>query len=132
MWNKFLEKIAGANTVRETGVIINALFSEYEKSIITKRLAALALIRSGVGVRDISRALWMSTGTIGVLKKNFFGDQKAYKSQRSLKATKKESPKNILFSKKSWMDDLFGNIDLLELLKNPPRPRGLGVTGDRW
>lgn len=112
LWNKFLEKIAGTKTVSEAGKIINSLFSEYEKEIITKRLAALALIRSGVGVRDIGRVLWMSTGTIGVLKKNFFSGQKNYKSQRSLKTSKTDRSSDVLPDKKSWIDEVFSDVDL--------------------
>ncbi len=132
LWNNLLEKLTGAKTKSQTGKIINALLSEYEKSIITKRLAALALIRAGVGTREIMRTLWASPATISALKKNFFGNPSVYKSQRSFKTNKKTESSRILI-KKSWLDDFFGDLDfdVWELLKNPPRPTGMGIKNHR-
>lgn len=107
---------------------MNSLFSEYEKKVVTKRLAALALIKSGRGVREIGRVLWMSTSTINALKKSLFSGQKIYQSQRSFKTVKKITPSRILI-KKSWLEELMKDVDLWELLKNPPRPTGMGLKG---
>ena len=119
LWDRFLEKSPES---------ADSLFSKYEKGVVAKRLAALALIRKGVGSREIGRTLWMSQATISALKKSFFSNSGDYKSQRSLKASKWKNsipkpPDN------SWLDGLFKDIDILELLKNPPRPASLGVTG---
>ena len=81
LWNNLLEKLTGTKTKKETGGIINSLFSDYERKIIVKRLAALALIRSGMGTREIMRTLWTSPATISALRKNFFGNPNIYKSQ---------------------------------------------------
>ncbi len=126
LWNILSEKLTETRTKDQTGKIINALFSEYEKSIITKRLAALALIRAGKGTREIMRVLWVSPATISALRKNFFGNPSVYKSQRSFKVTKKSESTGILI-KKSWLEDIFKDIDIWELLKNPPRPKGMGL-----
>ena len=132
LWNNLLEKLTVTKTKQQTGKIINALFSNYEKSVITKRLAALALIRAGVGTREIMRTLWVSPATISALKKNFFGNPSVYTSQRSFQANKKPEPSKILI-KKSWLDDIFKDVDfdIWELLTNPPRPTGMGIKNHR-
>lgn len=129
LWDKFLDRVAKTKTKQEAGDFLNALFSEYEKETIIRRLAALALIRSGKGVREIGRVLWMSTGTIGAIKKNFFLRSKAYKSQRSLKALQQPEPLAEILTNRSWLEALLGDIevDLWELIKNPPRPPGIGL-----
>ncbi len=126
MWDNLLEKLTRAKTKNQTGRIINALFSDYEKKIVVKRLAALALIHAGNGTREIMRALWISPATISALRKNFFGNPNVYKSQRSFK-TNKTLRSTAIVMKKSWLEDLFGDINIWELLKNPPRPPGIGL-----
>ncbi len=131
LWNRFLEKLARTKTKQETGRIIDVLFSEYEKSIITKRLAAVALMRSGKGPREISRILWMSPATISALKKNFFNSPGIYRSQRFFKKLKKEKALPITVSKKPLFEELLGDIDIWEIFKNPPRPSGMGLKNGR-
>lgn len=126
LWNQFLETIAGAKNKKAISETLDVLFSEYEKSIITKRLAALALIRTGVGSREIGRILWMSHPTISALRKTFFGNSRVYKSQRSFKTPKDIKPAKPMI-KKPWLSELFTDIDIMELLKNPPRPTGTGL-----
>ncbi len=128
LWSRFLEKLTKTRTIKDASEIMNSLFSEYEKKVVTKRLAALALIKSGRGVREIGRVLWMSTSTINALKKSLFSGQKIYQSQRSFKTVKKITPSRILI-KKSWLEELMKDVDLWELLKNPPRPTGMGLKG---
>ena len=129
LWQRFLAKLMTTKTLKEASRVVGSLFSAYEKDLITKRIAALALIRSGMGVREIGRVLWMGTATISTLKKNFFGNLGIYKSQRSFKSSPKSNPTKLLF-RKSWLEDLlsgFEGIDILDLLKNPPRPAGIGI-----
>ena len=133
LWQRFLEKLTATKTLKETSRVARSLFSEYEKELITKRIAALALIRSGMGVREIGRVLWMGTATINALKKSFFGNLGAYKSQRSCKSCPKSKPAQ-LFAQKSWLDDLLdglSGVDVMDLLKNPPRPMGMGIKNSR-
>ncbi len=119
LWDRFLEKSPES---------ADLLFSKYEKGVVAKRLAALALIRTGVGSREIGRTLWMSQATISALRKSFFSNSGDYKSQRSLKASKRKNS-SLKSPDVSWLDRLFKDIDIWELLKNPPRPASLGVTG---
>ena len=130
LWQRFLEKMTATKTLKETSRIAESLFSEYEKDLITKRIAVLALLRGGAGVREISRITWVAPQTIGALKKSYFGNSGIYRSQRFFKSTVKYASSSGPFYKKDWLDGLFEgfkNIDILELLKNPPRPRGMGL-----
>ena len=130
LWNRFLEKLSGIATKKETSKFINSLFSEHEKSTITKRLAVLALIRSGKGPREISRILWMSPATLSALKKNLFNSPNVYRSQRSYKNIKNKITKDSLIkTKSSFLSELFSEIDIWELIKNPPRPLSTGIKG---
>lgn len=132
LWERLLESIAKAGTSKGVGQILNELLGEYEKSLITKRLAATALIRSGRGSKEISELLWLSYSTISALKKNLL-TKDTYKSQRKHKTGKQGSPKNKILEnpRNSYLEDILGNIDLWELIKNPPRPSSLGVIGRR-
>lgn len=118
LWSKFLDQFS--NTKSKTA--INVIFSPYEKRLITKRLAALALIKSGCGSREICRLLWISRSTITALKKVVLGKSGSYISQRFLKRKNLGEGGSDKLMKHSWLDDLFKGIDLWELIKNPPRP----------
>lgn len=126
LWDNLLQKLTETNSKKQTGRILNSLFSNYEKKIVVKRLAALALIRSGIGTREIIRVLWMSPATVSALKKSLFTNPEVYKSQRSFAPRIKSKTAKILI-KESWLEDLFGDIDIWELLKNSPRPTGTGL-----
>ncbi|MEK7192119.1 MAG: hypothetical protein AAB646_01215 [Patescibacteria group bacterium] len=115
LWDRFLEKFSGIKSKKQQRKAIDLLFSDYEKQLITKRLAALILLREGRGSKEIS-----------AIKKAFLGPG-PYKSQRSFKSMKKESDFTIAPKNLSWLDSLFNDIDLWEIIKNPPRPRGTGI-----
>lgn len=124
LWKRFLEQFSD----KKSRKAVNSIFSIYEKSLITKRLAALALIRDGVGTKDISRLLWLSRTTISALKKNYFSNALAdYSSPRSFKKLPKSAKISVQTSDNDWLKDLFGGINLWELIKNPPRPTGMGI-----
>ena len=126
LWGALIDKIIGVKSRDQAKQILNSLFSNYEKEIATKRIAALILIQDGRGYKEISEILWLSHATISALKKNFFGKSNNYKSQRSLKMTKQTNLPKIKIEK-SWLNDLFKDIDIWKLLKNPPRPTGMGL-----
>lgn len=125
LWDKFLEKIAEAKTKKEIGLILDGFFSDYEKQNVTKRLAAIALIRKGKSYKEIGEILWLSPATISALKKNMIAGSGAYKSQRKFPRTKRVYS-SVPIHKKLWLD-LFEDIDLWKLIKNPPRPAGIGL-----
>lgn len=125
LWNKFLEQFPGA----QSKDAVNSIFSVYEKRLITRRLAAIALLKEGRGSSEIGRILWLSRATISALKKSFFNRSGNYigrtKSKKIDRRVKEVSTPPL--SKRSWLDDLFGEVDIWEIIKNPPRPRGMGL-----
>jgi Trp operon repressor len=133
LWKRFIEKLTTTKTIKETNKIVGSLFSAYEKELLTKRIAVLALLKSGKGVREISRILWIAPQTIGALKKSYFNSPKIYRSQRFFKSLIKPplSKSPAVTGKKDWLDEFFGGIDIFELFKNPPRPVGMGIKNHR-
>jgi len=130
LWDALAEKIASAKSKRQARQILDRLFSDYEKDLAAKRIAALSLIHQGLGYKEISEILWLSHPTISAIKKNFFGNKGVYKSQRSFRSVNKsESSIHIKFTKTSPLIDLLNKIDIWELIKNPPRPTGTGIKG---
>jgi uncharacterized protein YerC len=125
LWDRFLEKFSEIKT-EDRRKAINTLFSNYEKQLITKRLAALILLREGKGSKEISDLLWLSWSTISTLKKTFLTPG-VYKSQRSFKRTKKPTNSSLSQNQSSWLETIFKDVDLWEIIKNPPRPRGMGL-----
>lgn len=125
VWENFLEQFSDFKFRNA----VNSLFSVYEKQIIINRLAAALLIRQGASTREIERSLWLSRTTIGALRKSLFNKSVDYGSPRSSKRPAKNKG-NILDRSlvSQWSVGFLDGIDLLELLKNPPRPTGLGVT----
>lgn len=129
LWDRFLNKIIQAKSKEQARKVLDKFFSAYEKELVAKRLAALALIREGKNYREIGRVLWLSPATISALKKNVLSGSSAYKSQRSHKTigSVHSGSRVKALVKKSWLEELFGDIDLWELIKNPPRPSGTGI-----
>jgi hypothetical protein len=127
LWEKFLYQLSKEGLGKESRVS-SAFFSKHEKRIITQRLAILILLREGRGPREISRLLFVSKNTVTTARKNFFGNHETYKSQRELPTNKKPKtagrPKSI---QKNWLDKFLSDIDLWEIIKNPPRPPGIGL-----
>jgi len=130
LWGRFLEKFSGIKSKNQQRTAIDMLFSNYEKQLIIKRLAALILLREGRGSKEISDLLWLSWSTISALKKTFLASG-VYKSQRSFKTTKKQNNLSNKLKEHSWLDNLFGDVDLWEIIKNPPRPRGTGIKNSQ-
>ena len=131
LWDQFLEGISKAKSKKKIKEMLDNTLSKHEKRLITQRIAALALFQEGKSYKEIGEILWLSSATISALKKNVFGNGGDYKSQRSLGYHASWSRNTIPFEKKSWLDELFGNIDLWELIKNPPRPSGTGIKSHR-
>lgn len=125
LWDRFLDRVSDLKSKKQSRKVFDALFSDYERKIIVRRLAAMALIREGKGTREISRILWLSTSTVSNLKKNLLGNNEIYKSRRSSRIIRTKHNTNQPMQH-SWLDDLF-SVDLWELIKNPPRPSGTGL-----
>lgn len=125
VWRLFLKEFSD----QKFRNLADTIFSAYEKKLIINRIAAVSLIREGVGTQEIARLLWLSRSTISAIKNSLFSKSVNYGSQRSFKGlgrnTRKLSGKAIKISEPFHFLD---GVDLLEILKNPPRPKGLGVT----
>ncbi len=125
LWDELLTKLTDLKSKKEFQRALESLISDHEKKIILRRLAVNALVRSGKSYRKIGEILWIAPQTISVIKKNSFNMTASYKSYRS-------SPRQSKFSgsvkiEKSFSESLFENIDLWDLLTNPPRPSGSGL-----
>lgn len=136
LWNEFLEKISATNSKDQIKEIFNSLISNYEKQMITRRIAALVLIKEGRSYKEINETLWISHATISALKKNILeklGDYKSLRSLQKLKTNSNTTKSNKLIKKyqKSWLEEIFGDIDLWELIINPP-PSGYSNMKERW
>ena len=131
LWTRFLEKFSWIKSGDQKRNAIEALFSNYEKQLIIKRLAAMILLREGKGSKEISDLLWLSWSTISALKKTFSSSGGCYNSQRSFKTIKKTNNSSNKPKQHSWLDALFGDVDLWEIIKNPPRPRGTGIKNSQ-
>lgn len=128
VWSEIVNYLATAKSQKDFKQILGKLLSEDEKRVIVNRVAVLALVKSGKSYSEIGGALWVSPVTISTVKKNFWDKSGHYKSCRLMPNKKKERGGGMeTKTKKSFGDELFNNIDLWELITNPPRPPGIGL-----
>ena len=118
LWAKFLKQFPDTKSRKS----INGLLSDYEKRLITKRLAALALIQEGASTTEISSLLWLSRATISALKKSILNMRGVYKSQRSNKMNRQHSKAQTDSEKIILPENWLGDLSIWEIIKNPPRP----------
>ena len=79
---KFLETLEKANSPKKISNFLNNLLSDKEKINISRRLAVIALLKEGKTYREIGEILWISPGTISVIKKTLL-NYKNYRSKHS-------------------------------------------------
>ena len=79
VWLNFLENVENAGHKHKTAKFLDSILTVNEKKLISKRLVALALIKSGESYREIGRELWISPSTVSGIKKSIDG---AYQSSR--------------------------------------------------
>jgi Trp operon repressor len=131
LWEALIDKITNAQSGEQVKQVLNTLFSDSEKEKVVKRIAAQVLIRAGKGYKEIGEILWLSHATISAHRKNLLEKSQNYKSQRAFKTgNRSDAAPIITTATKTWLDDFFDSfneIDLWELLKNPPRPPGTGL-----
>ena len=128
LWEKLIYKVASAKSPKETKKILENLISDYEKKVILRRLAVTALVGSGKTYQEIGEILWMSPQTISTAKKNLFVSSHNYKSYKYFYGGPIEySSFSKTKNKKSFLEELFGDVDFWDLLTNPPRPPGTGI-----
>ncbi len=126
LWDKLVNEISKVGEEKEIKRILEKLISEDEKKMILKRLAVVALIRAGKSYREIGEILWLSPNTVSTIKKNIFGDHKHYKSYLAFYGGPMKWSSGIRMPK-TFLEKLFKDIDIKELITNPPRPRGIGI-----
>jgi len=128
LWEKLVNKITNAKSPKETNRLLENLISKYEKKMILRRLAVTALVRSGKTYQEIGEILWMSPQTISTTKKNILGNVRNYKSYKHFYGGPRiYSPVDKSRNRKSLLEEVFGSVDFLDLLTNPPRPSGMGI-----
>lgn len=128
VWDELLDKLSNTKSKKELKRALESLVSEYEKRTILRRLAVNALVQRGKSYKKIGEILWISPQTISAIKKNSFNFATAYKSYRfSPRKSKWSRSTGVIKSKKTFLDSLFEDVDLWELLTNPPRPVGSGL-----
>ena len=81
IWWSFLEVVERQSSKGKTAKFLDTFLSANEKKLISKRLAALVLIKSGKSYKEVGKILWMSPGTISALKKSVYGEN-VYQSNR--------------------------------------------------
>jgi len=125
LWNELINKITASNSKKEVKKILEGLVSDYEKKIILRRLGVLAFARSGKSYRETSEALWLSPNTISTIRKNILSNKNSYKSYRKFYGGPRMYSGATRIPKSFWEE--FLDVDLWDLIKNPPRPPGTGI-----
>ncbi len=127
LWDQLASKLAKAGSEKEIKKILERLISNYEKTIILKRLGVLTLVKSGLSYKKISEVLWISPNTISTMKKNALGNSNDYRSYRLFYGGPITSGEIKFKKSKSFWNSVFVDVDLWDLLTNPPRPVGMGL-----
>lgn len=81
IWLNFLENAEKAKSNKKLKIFLDSLLSANEKKLIIKRLAVLAMIKSGKSYKEVGEILWVSPSTISALKKSIL-NQFGYRSNR--------------------------------------------------
>lgn len=127
LWEELLNKLADTGAKSEIRKILESLISNYEKKVILKRLAIIASVRMGKSYQEISEMLWLSPNTISAIKKNIIRSNKEnYQSYRRFYGGSRKYSEKIRVPK-SFLKELFGDLDIWDVLTNPPRPKGIGL-----
>ena len=128
LWKKLLYRIAQVHSKEVVEYILKKLLSDHEKRILLKRLAVIALIKSGRSYREISEILWLSPNTVSMIKKNFFDSTLQHVSYYASRKKKVRLDGKQAFSK-SFNDSVF--VEIIDGFFNIFAKKGLGVLGDR-
>jgi len=128
IWDLVVENLANAKSKKDFKRMIGKLLSKSEKQQIVNRVSILALVKAGKSYSEIGAITWASPVTISTIKKNFWDKSGHYQSCLSVSKRKRarESWTNPKFQKSSWRK-AFDDIDIWEIIKNPPRPPGMGI-----
>ncbi len=95
IWQRFLENIDKAVSKSEIIKLLDNLLSPNEKKLISKRLAAMALIKAGATYMEAGRILWISPSTISALKKSVYKAAKYQSNRYYTEKSRSEKRKNM-------------------------------------
>lgn len=95
IWPGFLEDIKRADSKKKIARLLDNILSSNEKKLISKRLAALTLIRAGASYKEIGRILWISPSTVSALKKSIHKAAQYQSNRYYAGRSKDEKRKNM-------------------------------------
>jgi len=130
VWERILERTSGSHSKSEVKKFLESLLSEKERRFLLRRLAVVALLRSGKSYKDIGRILWVSPQTISTIKRNFLGKSKQYRSHRSIHPKKQGEPRKLPNDNLA-VDFIFGFLSIPVEVFAAFFTKGMGVMGDR-
>jgi len=107
---RFLEIIKKIDSPKEIAIFLNKLLSNEEKNIISRRLAAIALLKEGKTYKEISEILWISPATISAIKKSILNSKNYRSNYEFYKKKKAEEEKNIKGLPPETIFDYFAGI----------------------
>lgn len=125
LWEELLNKIASYDSIDKVRKILESLLSENEIKMISRRLGVIAFAKMGKSYREIGEALWLSPNTISTIKKNIM-DGKTYRSYRKFYGGPKTYSSGPRIRRFLWRK-ILNDVDIWDLLTNPPRPTGMGL-----
>lgn len=73
VWNQIVENLAKTLSPRDIERSLTMLTTASERKQITRRAAALELLKQGKSYNEISKALWLSPTTISAIRKSLRG-----------------------------------------------------------
>jgi len=112
IWHRFLKNVENSNRNNRTAEFLDSILTESEKKFISKRLAALSLIKSGKSYKEIGKILWVSPCTISAISK-IVNDLENYQSNREYRAKRKnEKRKGLRGLPPSTILDYWANLPM--------------------
>jgi len=84
LWNYLVERLSKSKSGQELSDDLNALISDYERSLLLKRITTALLLTEGKSYTEIGELLWISPSTISAIKKNFSGITGGYIGRKKL------------------------------------------------
>ncbi len=131
LWSKVLAGIVGSKSRQDVQKFLESILSARERKFLLRRLAILALLRSGKSYKEIGRILWVSPQTVSAIKKNFSGKAGQYKSHRKFNLMKKRATSPPPISSPA-IDFIFAFLSIPVKVFEAFLIPGIGVTGDRY
>ncbi|MEK7654595.1 MAG: Trp family transcriptional regulator [Patescibacteria group bacterium] len=130
LWESILGGVARSQSRKEIKFFLESILSDSERKLLLRRLAILALLRSGKSYKEIGRILWVSPQTVSTIKKNFLDKKGQYKSYRKSRPTMKHATRHEPLSSTA-IDAIFTFLGIPFQVFEAFFAKGIGVMGDR-